>query len=205
MCNANADHVVYNGNATAGLLTLDPRRRLTVREALDHPYLADAPAAPGGSMELADFLESFERQGQRSLEFERKDASLEYLRRCIVREVDMINAPLIFGATGGGTLASSMGEVRRKASRGGSDGVAQSKAAAEAETPRMGRGEVMAPPKRDASGGRNGSIQRHVAKRAGSVEDGGKDEAAEKSGPTGAGEAEAKPTAKRSSFFKSRK
>jgi hypothetical protein len=174
-------------------------------------------------MELSEFMQSFERQGLRSLDFERKDASLEFLRRCIVREVDMINAPLIFGASssssggggdGGGAAANGEGKaVKRGVSRGGSDGVAQSKAAAtaaaaEADTPKAGRGgDRVAPPKREGSGKeQRGSMVQRIIKRVGSgIEDEDEDRDRDRGAVSAAGEAEAKPTAKHRSFFKGRK
>ena len=41
---------------------MDPSKRITVREALAHPYLADAPPAPGGELPLNEFLELWDEQ-----------------------------------------------------------------------------------------------------------------------------------------------
>lgn len=211
---------------SAGLLTLDPSRRLTVRQALSHPYLSDAPPAPGGTMELAEFMAQVDR-ADLSLDFEKKDASLEYLRRCIIREVDMINAPLIFTGTSDAAArltsdlavtSSSSSRADGKASstrRRSSDGSVK---AAEADTPQARHsGRIVQPMRKEGSGGKLAALQSMIRRGSGETAAGKvagdekagdeKDKQAASTGEvvTGAGDAvaDAKQSARRrSSFFR---
>jgi len=75
---------------TIGFLSTNPTDRITVRQALENPYLSDSPLSPGGQMDLQEFMSVWEEKTL-NMEFEKKDASLEYLRRLIIEEVERFN------------------------------------------------------------------------------------------------------------------
>jgi hypothetical protein len=188
-----------------GLLAMDPSRRMTVRQALQHPYLEDCPPSPGGEMELSEFLDQFEEQTV-SLEFERKDATLEFLRHSIIREVDQLNAPMLFA--GQSPKAEAPGRTEHKSSSpAAKDAPSGAKAAATSAGQALRRGSGSekpgedgkkaageeAPAKEEKRNSRQGSlttIQQLLRGNRGSASSGGE------------ADADAKPEPKKKGLFK---
>lgn len=67
---------------------MDPKRRMTIQEALAHPYLSGAPEVPGGEMDIKEFRKIWQERSYPS-DFEKKETTLEYLKELITYEVKL--------------------------------------------------------------------------------------------------------------------
>lgn len=67
---------------------MDPKRRITIQEALAHPYLSEAPEVPGGEMDIKEFRKIWQERSYPS-DFEKKETSLAYLKELITYEVTL--------------------------------------------------------------------------------------------------------------------